>query len=184
MRAPFVTFLSHPVSPVTISPSPSAPAPLDEPHLREALKRCSPATLKAVLAFRATGDFAHLPTIITGVIERFVESSLRGKLAPSADGRAASRELRLIHDLGLDSLTMMEIVILTEDVLPVTINHDELRHLRTLGDLHVFLDCKLRGLPLPPTLLAQTNPACAPTLPPFSTSPSPASPPSASSVIS
>ena len=146
---------------MTISPSPSSPAPLDEPHLREGLKRCSPATLAAALAFRATGDSAHLPAIITGVIERFVERSLREKLAPSADGHAASGDLRLVQDLGLDSLTMMEIVILTEDVLPVTINNDELRHLRTLGDIHVFLDCKLRGLPLPPALLAQSNPACA-----------------------
>lgn len=185
MRAPLVALLNHPLSPVTTSPSlspSSALTPLDEPHLRETLKRCSPATLEAALAFRATGDSAHLPAIITGVIERFVERSLREKLAPSADGPAASGDLRLIQDLGLDSLTMMEIVILTEDVLPVTINNDELRHLRTLGDLHVFLDCKLRGRPLPPTLLAQSNPACAATLPPFSVSPSPASPSSASSV--
>jgi 3-hydroxyacyl-[acyl-carrier-protein] dehydratase len=144
----------------------SAPAD-DDARLREALKRCSPSTLDAARAFRATGDYAQLPVIVTGVIERFVERELRAKLtSPSA-------ELRLIEDLGLDSLTMMEIVILTEDVLPVTINNDELRHLRTLGNVTEFIECKLRGLPLPPALLAQTNSACnALTTPPMTREPS------------
>ena len=56
---------------------------------------------------------------------------------------------RLIEDLGIDSLTMMEIVILVEDVLQMTINNDELRNLRTVGDVKTFIDCKIRGLPLP-----------------------------------
>jgi len=44
---------------------------------------------------------------------------------------------------------MMEIVILVEDVLQMTINNDELRNLRTVGDVKTFIDCKIRGLPLP-----------------------------------
>lgn len=86
--------------------------PSDDAHLRETLKRCSPATLEAVRAFRTSGNFTLLPTIVTGVIERFVERELRAKLA------APGPDLRLIEDLGLDSLTLMEIVILTEDVFP------------------------------------------------------------------
>lgn len=148
-----------PSSPTATSlPAPTAPArpPLrtDEAHLRETLKRCSPATLAAVRAFRATGDFAHLPAIVTGVIERFVERDLREKLL-AAD--SAPADLRLIEDLGLDSLTLMEIVILTEDVLPVTINNDELRHLRTLGDVQHFITAKLRALPPPTALTAPTT---------------------------
>jgi acyl carrier protein len=131
-----------------------AAAPADEAYLREALKRCSPTTFEAVRAFRATGDYTHLPVIVTGVIERFVERDLRPKLATGAD------ELRLVEDLGLDSLTLMEIVILTEDVLPVTINNDELRHLRTLGHVRQFIECKLRGLPLPAELTTQPCTAC------------------------
>ena len=146
----------------------------DDARLREALKRCSPATLEAARAFRSTDDYAHLPAIVTGVIERFVERELRAKLAPS------SADLRLVEDLGLDSLTLMEIVILTEDVLPVTINNDELRHLRTLGNVTEFIECKLRGLPLPDTLRAQTCSACAATTAPFlSSSPAPSVPSSA-----
>ena len=78
-----------------------------------------------------------------GVIERFVEPDLRVKLKDADD------DLRLIEDLGIDSLTMMEIVILVEDVLQMTINNDELRNLRMVGDVKTFIDCKIRDLPLP-----------------------------------
>ena len=81
--------------------------------------------------------------MVIGVIERFVEPDLRVKLKDADD------DLRLIEDLGIDSLTMMEIVILVEDVLQMTINNDELRNLRTVGDVKTFIDCKIRGLPLP-----------------------------------
>jgi len=81
--------------------------------------------------------------VVIGVIERFVEPELRVKLKDADD------DLRLIEDLGIDSLTMMEIVILVEDVLQMTINNDELRNLRTVGDVKTFIDCKIRGLPLP-----------------------------------
>lgn len=140
-----------------------AAAPVDEAYLRETLKRCSPLTFEAARAFRATGDYAHLPVIITGVIERFVERELRDKLVQPSD------DLRLVDDLGLDSLTLMEIVILTEDVLPVTINNDELRHLRTLGDVKQFIECKLRGVPPPASLTSAACTTCASTPPAAST---------------
>ncbi|HEU5079001.1 MAG TPA: phosphopantetheine-binding protein [Opitutaceae bacterium] len=115
----------------------------DETALREALKRCSTATLEAAVQFRKTHDHSQIPTVIIGVIERFVEPGLRSKLKDADD------DLRLVEDLGIDSLTMMEIVVLVEDVLQMQINNDELRNLRTVGDVKTFIDCKVRGLPPP-----------------------------------
>src|SRR3954471_19978205 len=126
-----------------IPPTPKPFAPEDEAALREALKRCSPSTFEAASQFRKTGNPEHLPAVVIGVIERFVEPDLRMKLKDADD------DLRLIEDLGIDSLTMMEIVILVEDVLQMSINNDELRNLRTVGDVKTFIDCKIRGLPLP-----------------------------------
>lgn len=117
--------------------------PEEDANLREALKRCSAATYESAAQFRKTGNTEHLPAIVLGVIERYVEPDLRAKLKDADD------DLRIIEDLGIDSLTMMEIVILVEDVLQMTINNEELRHLRTVGDVKTFLDCKVRGLPLP-----------------------------------
>lgn len=117
--------------------------PEDEAALRESLKRCSPSTFEAAVQFRRTGNPEHMPAVVIGVVERFVEPDLRAKLKDADD------DLRLIEDLGIDSLTMMEIVILVEEVLQLTINNDELRNLRTVGDVKLFIDCKIRGLPLP-----------------------------------
>ncbi len=122
---------------------PKAFATEDETALREALKRCSPSTFEAAVQFRKTGNPEHVPAVVIGVIERFVEPDLRMKLKDADD------DLRLIEDLGVDSLTMMEIVILVEEVLQMSINNDELRNLRTVGDVKTFIDCKIRGLPLP-----------------------------------
>ena len=127
--------------PLSAAPKPFAPE--DEATLREALKRCSPSTFEAAVQFRKTGNAEHVPAVVIGIIERFVEPDLRVKLKDADD------DLRLIEDLGVDSLTMMEIVILVEDVLMMTINNDELRNLRTVGDVKTFIDCKIRGLPLP-----------------------------------
>ncbi len=115
----------------------------DDAYLREVLKRCSAPTYEAACQFRKTRNTEHLPAIVLGIIERYVEPDLRAKLKDPDD------DLRLIEDLGIESLTMMEIVILVEDVLQMSINNEELRHLRTLGDVKQFIDCKVRGLPLP-----------------------------------
>jgi 3-hydroxyacyl-[acyl-carrier-protein] dehydratase len=130
--------------PATQSPNSSkAFTAEDESALREALKRCSSATLESALQFRKNHDATHVPVVVIGVIERFVEPGLRPKLHASDD------DLRMVEDLGIDSLTMMEIVILVEDVLQMQINNDELRNLRTVGDVKTFIDCKARGLPPP-----------------------------------
>jgi 3-hydroxyacyl-[acyl-carrier-protein] dehydratase len=139
-------------------------APEDETALRESLKRCSPSTFEAAVQFRKTGNPEHLPAVVIGIIERFVEPDLRIKLKDADD------DLRLIVDLGIDSLTMMEIVILVEEVLQMSINNDELKNLRTVGDVKTFIDCKVRGLPLPkPTrfLPIEQIAAVMPVQPPF-----------------
>jgi 3-hydroxyacyl-[acyl-carrier-protein] dehydratase len=112
--------------------------------LRETLKRCSPETVAAACAFRRDGDPAHLPAIVRGLIARYTEPARRPQLAqPAAD------QLHLVEDLALDSLTLMEIVMLAEDVFPVAIANEELRHLRTVGDVQRFIAARLRGEPPP-----------------------------------
>lgn len=126
---------------------PISPTTDDDATLREILKRCSPATYDAVKHFRRTRDLSHLPIIVHGVIGRYVDPVLRLKLAEHPSG------LRLNQDLGLDSLTMMEIVLLAEEVLTISVSYDELCHLRTVGDVCQFLVFKVRNpvsAPLPP----------------------------------
>ena len=115
--------------------------PLDDAHLREALKRCSPSTYYAACKFRQSGDVSQLPAIVIGVIERYVERELRPRLQEQPDA------LRVREDLGLDSLTMMEIVMLAEEVLQISISNEELNQLRTIGEIQRFMLGKLREPP-------------------------------------
>ena len=78
------------------------------------------------------------PAIVQGVIEHYAERGARSKL------RQANDSLRLVEDLGIDSLTMLEIVFLAEEVLQVSIDNEELRPFRTVGDVKAFVAAKLR----------------------------------------
>tara|TARA_B100001123_G_C15272209_1_gene1010752 strand:- start:773 stop:1648 length:876 start_codon:yes stop_codon:yes gene_type:complete len=111
--------------------------------LEDSLKRCSEETRFAAFEFRETGRLSLLPPIILGIIERFLEPEIRPKLK-EGDG-----SLKLIDDLGIDSLTMMEIVVLVEETLDLSIDNEELRQLRTLDDVREFLDAKIRNVPPP-----------------------------------
>jgi 3-hydroxyacyl-[acyl-carrier-protein] dehydratase len=117
--------------------------------LRDALKRYSPATREAACQFRRTGNAAHLPAIVQGIIEHCVEHAARDKLARGGEN------LRLVEDLGIDSLTMLEIVFLAEEVLEISIENEEVRTLRTVGEVQEFIASKLgagpaRRFALPP----------------------------------
>lgn len=128
--------MSQSTSDVLPRPQPNDITPEEFTRLQDALKRCSPATFEAVCEFRRTGKLDHLRTVIVGVIERYVERDQRPKL------KNADANLRLVEDLGIDSLTMMEIVLLAEDILNITVSNEELIKLRTLGDVQQFISAK------------------------------------------
>ena len=131
----------------------------DESALRELLKHCAPATGDAAIRFRRGGHPELLPAIVRGVIEHYVEPGARAKLHAGGD------ELRLAEDLGLDSLTLMEIALLMEDVLLISIGNEELDTVRTIGDMRQLILSRPGGTPAPaaaaaPWLLGpKTSPA-------------------------
>ncbi|MFA5257946.1 MAG: phosphopantetheine-binding protein [Opitutales bacterium] len=133
-------------------------------QLNESMRRCPPDAVEAALAFQTNRDPALIPTIVLGIIERFVEPDMRPKV------RAAKDETRLNDELGIDSLIMVEIVMTIEEVLQVSAPDEELRTLRTIGDIKKYLDAKIRGIPYAPdsgTLSAEAIAAALPQQPPF-----------------
>lgn len=116
---------------------------VDEAQLRDALKRCSPATVEAALRYRRTKEAALLSTIVLGIIERFLDPASVARLRESDD------DVRMVEDLGLDSLTLIEAIMKIEEVLDISIKNEDLRNLRTLGDVRGFIEHKALGLPAP-----------------------------------
>jgi len=113
--------------------------PTVEEDLKELLKRCPVGTYEAALAFRKTKDISQVEIIVMGIIDRHLEPEQREILADSDD------TLRMYEDLGMDSLTMLEVVMLVEQTLEVSIDNEELRDLRTIGDVKAYLNAKAKG---------------------------------------
>lgn len=112
----------------------------DEQNLRDSLKRCSPETIEAAVKFRKSGDAALVNPIILGLLERFMDPELRPKLAqPNADS------LKILEDLAVDSLTMVEMVMLVEETLGLTVDNNELRGIKTVGDIKQFVTKKVQS---------------------------------------
>lgn len=118
----------------TTPPPPENPSPLDKfpAEVREAYQR-----------FRATGDTAALHVLVYGTLRDFIPSK-------KADGAPPLRDdLRLVEDLGFDSLAIAEMVFFFEDLFQLTINNAELQTVVTVGDVQTFVVRKLAEKPAP-----------------------------------
>lgn len=109
----------------------------DEANLRESLKRCSPETIEKAVEFRKTHNPELVGPVVIGIITRFVEPDKREMLKNAPD------TIIMTDDLGLDSLTMVEIVLVVEDAIGMGIDNDEIQQLRTLGDIKEFIRRKI-----------------------------------------
>ena len=114
-----------------------------EQEMADLLKRCSPDTLAAAIKFRESKDIQEIEPIVLGIIDRHLEPEQREVFKNADDGT------RLYEDLGLDSLTMLEIIMLVEQTLEISIDNEELKDLRTIGDVKEYLDAKVRGVQVP-----------------------------------
>lgn len=108
-----------------------------EQELRESLKRCPEEAIEAAVTFRKTGDTSLIPTIVLGIIARFLDDDLLPKL------QSGDPSIKIQQDLGIDSLTMVEVVMMVEEAINIKVDNSELRELVTLGDINSFIEKKV-----------------------------------------
>jgi acyl carrier protein len=113
----------------------SPPPPSDAPPQ---LSRFPVEVRDAYRRFRATGDSASVQVVVLGALREFLP-----KASPLPADAAPADGLRLIEDLGYDSLAVAEIVFFFEDLFQVTINNREITSVHTVGDLRHFVGSKL-----------------------------------------
>jgi acyl carrier protein len=106
-------------------------------EIKHTLRRCNPAALEAALRFQQTRSPADVEPVIHGLIAREMPDDAPVDLA------TVTGTTRLIEDLGLDSLGLMEIVMAAEEVFGITIENHELRSITTLEELNHFVATKL-----------------------------------------
>ena len=106
-------------------------------EISKALKRCSDETLAAALRLQAGVDDNDLDVIIRGVLARDLQEERLPDLPKASD------DSRLIEDVGMDSFGMIEVVMTAEEVLGIAISNEEMKGIKTLGELKSFLRAKL-----------------------------------------
>jgi len=105
----------------------------------EALARLSPQAREAYERFLKSGSAEDLRTLVTASLADFMPNrkvlETVGELGPAT---------RLVGDLQLDSLAVVEIVFFFEDLFQISIPSSEILGLETVSDLSSYVDRKLR----------------------------------------
>lgn len=107
----------------------------EKDSLRRSFKRCREGTVEAIIALRETGDTAQIPTIVRGIVWRYVQPEARPVV------EEATPETPLVA-LGIDSLMMLEVVLDVQDALDLVIEDSDLRQMQTIGDVVGFLQTR------------------------------------------
>ena len=110
----------------------AAPTQEQIDQIRRSFRRCREGTSDAIIELQRTGNTQLIPTIVRGIVWRYVHEARR----PVVDQATPETPLA---SLGIDSLTMMEIVLDVQDALDLVIEDADLRHMRTIGDVIGFL---------------------------------------------
>ena len=109
--------------------------PLDPPQLKR-----FPAEVRAAYRqFRATGDADAVQRVVLAAVS---EHGPRGS-AVATEPSTATNNLRLVEDLGYDSLAIAELVFFLEDLFEVSIRTHEIQSIATVGQLRTFVAQKI-----------------------------------------
>jgi len=128
--------LENEAVPRFVSVEMSPPQPVDP---AEKLDRFPLEVRDAFRRFRSVPSSPDLETVVVAVLRDHMP---KRSPAPLAD------EMRLIEDLGYDSLAVAEMIFFFEDLFAVRIENRELLGVRTVGEVRAFVSRKL-GAPPP-----------------------------------
>jgi len=109
-------------------------------RLEEELRRAPAGTTEALHVFKETNDPSQLEIFTRGIVARNIDESYEEEL------EKADENIHFIDDLGIDSLTMVEIVMTLEDALEIELVGDALKSLQTLSALKKYIIEKRQSL--------------------------------------
>ena len=106
-------------------------------ELKDLLKRCPSGTFESLMLYLEKRDPVALEVFIIGVLKRHIEPEYEQLL----DGERAG--IRFIDDLGIDSMCMIEIVMMVEECLNIQFENRELMQIQTFSDLDTYIRSQL-----------------------------------------
>ncbi|MBI5689790.1 MAG: acyl carrier protein [Verrucomicrobia bacterium] len=112
------------------------PYPVSE-KLRTTLRGFPAATIAACAEFEATGDRAALDRAVLALVEHHLSPP------PPRPLSTYPGSTKLVAELGLDSITMVELVFLFEDLFGAKLPQDKLVAVVTIDDLRALVQAQL-----------------------------------------
>jgi acyl carrier protein len=117
---------------------------MNQSEIDDRFLNVSPETLKTIREYRRTHSPELIPNIVRGIVEKYLPANVRER---------AAEGVKSLNAFGLESITLMEVVLDIQDALEITLTDDELRQLRSFDETIVLLSRKVGELQkkIPPT---------------------------------
>lgn len=96
-----------------------------------------PETLAAIREYQSSKDPSLVRRIVEGIVDKYLPEHLRGTRQNSASS---------LNAFGLESITLMEVILDIQDALGITISDDELRQLQSFDQTIALLSEKVAAL--------------------------------------
>jgi 3-hydroxyacyl-[acyl-carrier-protein] dehydratase len=110
---------------------------MNESEINERFLNFNPRTVEAIRAYRARRDPQLVHPIVHGIIEKYLPPDMRDR---------ASQAMTSLNAFGIESVTLMEIILDIQDALDLVITDAELRGLRGFDDATRLLSDKVAAL--------------------------------------
>jgi acyl carrier protein len=112
-------------------------AHMNESEIEERFSGFGPQTLEAIRTYRHSHDPQLVEAIVRGIVEKYLPPDLRDR-APEA--------MKSLNAFGIESVTLMEIILDIQDALALEISDRELRNLKNFDDATRLLTEKVAAL--------------------------------------
>lgn len=108
------------------------------PGIPSVLLRYPEEVQNAYARFAKSGGAADLKVIVHAALREFMPGNKNRESHP-----VLGPELKLVEDLGIDSLAVAEMIFFFEDLFSISIPTNEIHGLTTIGDLEAYVSQKL-----------------------------------------
>ena len=110
---------------------------MNESEIEERFLNFNPTTVEAICAYRRRPDPKLVSSIVHGIIEKYLPPEMRDR-TPDA--------MKSLNAFGIESVTLMEIILDIQDALDLVITDAELRTLHSFDEATKLLSDKVAAL--------------------------------------
>ncbi len=110
---------------------------INDSEIKERFASFGPATVEAIRGFHSSHDPKFVSPIVHGIIEKYL---------PPGRQAMGIEEMKSLNSFGIESVTLMEIILDIQDAFDLVISDAELRGLKNFDDATRLLSDKVAAL--------------------------------------